>query len=216
MSLEDLNNLDLRDIDFSKIGEWPLAGRAVVMALIVVIVLAIGYFLVVRGKLQDLQYAQQTEVTLKQKFEKKQHLAANLEAYKAQLAQMNQDFGALLRQLPSKTEIEALLRDVSETAQEDGLEQKLFQPGKEERKGFYAAKPIAMDYTGNYQQIAKFVSDVSSLPRIVTLRDFTLHPVKADNGNELNFSVTAYTYRYLNDDGPVTHGKKGKRRRGSL
>lgn len=214
MNFEDLNNLDLRDIDFSSIGEWPLAGRMVVMALVVVVVIAIGYFLVVRGKLQDLHYAQQTEVSLKQKFEKKQRLAANLDAYKAQLTQMHEDFGALLRQLPSKTEIEALLRDVSQTAQEDGLAQKLFQPGKEQRKGFYAAKPIAMDYTGNYQQIAKFVSDVSSLPRIVTLRNFKLHPVKSGDGKELNFSVTAYTYRYLsNEEALSRHARKGRRGR---
>lgn len=210
MNFEDLNNLDLRDINFANAGEWPLAGRLIIMAVIVAIVLAIGYFLVISGKLDDLHYAQQQEVSLKQKFVAKQHLAANLDAYKAQLAQMHKDFGALLRQLPSKTEIEALLRDVSQTAQEDGLAQKLFQPGKEQRKGFYAYKPISMDYTGSYQQIAKFVSDVSSLPRIVTVRDFSLHPVKNDDGSELNFSVTAYTYRYLSEGGTVVR-RRGRR-----
>lgn len=210
MNLEDLNNLDLRDIDFSRAGEWPLPGRIAVMALIVVIVVAIGYFLVIRGKLTDLHYAQQAEVSLKHKFEQKQHLAANLDAYKQQLKQMHEDFGALLRQLPSKTEIEALLRDVSQTAQEDGLTQQLFRPGSEQRKGFYAEKPIAMDYQGSYQQIAKFVSDVSSLPRIVTLQNFKLHPVKSGDGSELNFSVTAYTYRYLSADEAIAG--KGKRR----
>ena len=212
MNFQDLNNLDLRDINLANAGDWPLPGRLVVMALIVIIVLAIGYFLVIRGKLQDLHYAQQEEVTLKQKFEAKQHLAANLDAYKAQLAQMHKDFGTLLRQLPSKTEIEALLRDVSQTAQEDGLEQKLFQPGSEQRKGFYAYKPISMDYTGSYQQIAKFVSDVSSLPRIVTVRNFSLHPAKSGDGSELDFSVTAYTYRYLSEGGVVvTRGRRGRR-----
>ena len=212
MNFQDLNNLDLRDINFSNAGEWPLPGRLFLMALIVIVVLAIGYFLVIRGKLQDLHSAQQEEVTLKQKFEAKQHLAANLDAYKAQLAQMHKDFGALLRQLPSKTEIEALLRDVSQTAQEDGLEQKLFRPGREQRKGFYAYKPISMDYTGSYQQIAKFVSDVSSLPRIVTVRNFKLNPTKRGDGSNLDFTVTAYTYRYLSEGGVVAKKGRGGRR----
>ena len=210
MNFQDLNNLDLRDINFANAGEWPLPGRLFIMAVIVVVVLAIGYFLVIRGKLEDLHYAQQAEVSLKHKFEAKQRLAANLDAYKAQLAQMHKDFGALLMQLPSKTEIEALLRDVSQTAQEDGLSQQLFQPGNEQRKGFYAYKPISMDYTGSYQQIAKFVSDVSSLPRIVTVRNFEISPIKKDDGSQLNFSVTAYTYRYLSEGGVVVkHGRGG-------
>lgn len=214
MNLEDLNNLDLRDIDFSRVGEWPLAGRLVVMALIVVIVVAIGYFLVVRGKLEDLHNAQQTEVSLKHKFEQKQHLAANLDAYEKQLKRMHEDFGALLRQLPSKTEIEALLRDVSQTAQEDGLSQHLFRPEGEQRKGFYAQKPISMDYSGSYQQIARFVSDVSALPRIVTLENFRLHPVNSGDGSQLSFSVTAYTYRYLSEGEAISnkHKRKGRRR----
>ncbi len=212
MKLEDLNNLDLRDINFSGAGEWPLVGRLAAMAAIVLIVLAVGYFLVIRSDLEDLHYAQQAEVSLKHKFEQKQHLAANLAAYKLQLKQMHRDFGDLLRQLPSKTEIDALLREVSQTAQEDGLAQQLFQPGTEKRKGFYAAKPIAMAYMGSYQQIAKFVSDVSTLPRIVTIQDFKLHPVKSGDGSQLNFSVTAYTYRYLSAEEAAMH--KGKRRGG--
>lgn len=211
MNFQDLNNLDLRDIDFSNVGEWPLPGRLAVMAVVVVLVMAIGYFLVIRGKLEDLHYAQQQEVSLKHKFEAKQRLAANLDAYKAQLAQMHKDFGALLRQLPSKTEIEALLRDVSQTAQEDGLAQQLFQPGQEQRKGFYAEKPIQMDYTGSYQQIAKFVSDVSSLPRIVILRNFNMHPSKGDDGGNLDFKVTAYTYRYLSGGNVVVKHRRGRR-----
>ena len=212
MNLSDLNDLDLRDIDLSSIGEWPLAGRVAVMAVIVLIVFVIGYFLVIRGDLQDLQAAQQAEVKLKRTFEQKQRLAANLDAYKEQLTQMRSDFGDLLQQLPSKTEIEALLREVSQTAQEDGLAQQLFQPGAEKAKGFYAAKPIAMRYTGSYQQIAKFVSNVSSLPRIVTIRDFKLHPVKNGSGGLLSFSVTAYTYRYLSQEEALR--SKSKRRRG--
>lgn len=212
MNLEDLNNLDLRDINFSAVGEWPLAGRVAVMVAIVIIVLVLGYFLVIRGDLQDLHYAQHTETTLKVEFEKKQHLAANLSAYEQQLKQMHEDFGSLLRQLPSKTEIDALLREVSQTAQEDGLAQQLFQPGAEKHEGFYAEKPIAMAYTGSYQQLAKFVSDVSSLSRIVTIRDFKLHPVTKGDGSRLDFSVTAYTYRYLSAEEAATQRSKKRRR----
>lgn len=212
MTLDELRNLDLRDVNFANVGEWPLAGRLTLMALVIVIVLAAGYFLVVRSKLQDLDNARVAETQLRQTFEQKQHLAANLDAYKQQLAQMRSDLGALLRQLPSQTEIDALLRDISQTAQEDGLGQRLFQPEKEERKGFYAEKPIHMEYVGNYQQIAKFVSDVSSLPRIVTFSDFTLHPIKGKDGTELDFAVTGVTYRYLNN-GEMGRGKRHRGRR---
>lgn len=212
MTLDELRNLDLRDVNFANVGEWPLAGRLTLMALVIVIVLAAGYFLVVRSKLQDLDNARVAETQLRQTFEQKQHLAANLDAYKQQLAQMRSDLGALLRQLPSQTEIDALLRDISQTAQEDGLGQRLFQPEKEERKGFYAEKPIHMEYVGNYQQIAKFVSDVSSLPRIVTLRDFAMHPAKKSDGDVLDFSVTGVTYRYLTDEEVAAGAHKGKKR----
>ncbi len=211
MTLDELRNLDLRDVNFADVGDWPIAGRLFIMALVVLFVLAVGYFLVVRGKLQDLSNARTTETQLRHQFSSKQHLAANLDAYEAQLAQMREDLGALLRQLPGQNEIDALLRDISQTAQEDGLSQKLFQPQAEQSKGFYAEKPIRMSYVGSYQQIAKFVSDVSSLPRIVTLRNFSLHPVKHSDGSELNFAVTGVTYRYLSAKEMSRHHKKGRR-----
>lgn len=214
MSFEDLRNLDVRDVDFSAIGEWPIAGRAVVIVLALVVVFAVGYFGFVRGELNDLKAARLQETVLRQQFEKKQRLVANLAAYQEQLAEMRRTFGALLRQLPSQNEIDNLLRDISQTAQEDGLAQKLFQPGHEKRQGFYAEKPIAMDYVGSYQQIAKFVSDVAALPRIVTFQDFTLHPIKAGDGSQLEFRVTAVTYRYLSEAEMEQGAGSHKRRRG--
>jgi len=210
MTLDELRNLDLRDINFSDVGDWPLGGRIVLMVLVAALVMAAGYFLIVRSKLQDLDNARQQETQLRHRFEQKQHLAANLHAYQAQLDQMRKDLGHLLRRLPSRTEIDALLRDVSQTAQEDGLSQKLFQPGQEKNESFYAEKQIQMEYTGSYQQVAKFVSDVSSLPRIVTLRDFAIHPVKKGDGSVLDFRVTGVTYRYLSGGKTAKSSGKGK------
>ncbi len=199
MTLDELRNLDLRDVDLGNIGEWPLWGRALVILVLLILIFAAGYFIVIRGQLEDFAASQQQEAVLKQRFERKQHLAAGLKAYQVQLAEMRKSFGELLAKLPSKNEIDNLLRDISQTAQQDGLNQKLFQPQKEEDKGFYAEKPIKMEYTGGFQQIAKFVSDVSALSRIVTLRDFALKPVKPGDGSRLDFSVTGVTYRYLSD-----------------
>ncbi|MDN5865457.1 MAG: type 4a pilus biogenesis protein PilO, partial [Gammaproteobacteria bacterium] len=164
MRWEEVRDLDLRDINVGAAGDWPWIGKAIVIAIIIIIVLVGGYFLVVKDQLKTLDDARADEVTLRQKFERKQPLAANLEAYQKQLALMHKKFDALLMQLPSKTEIDDLLADISQTARQAGLVQKLFQPRKEVRKKFYIEKPIDMAYTGSWQQIAKFVSDVSSLP----------------------------------------------------
>lgn len=210
MKWDELRDLDLRDINLSGAGDWPWIGKGFVVVLVVAIVLVGGYFLVVSKQLDTLEQARSTEVTLRNKFENKQPLAANLEAYQKQLALMHKKFDALLMQLPSKTEIDDLLSSVSQTAQEDGLVQKLFQPQAEKKKQFYIVKPIKMAYTGSWEQIARFVSDVSSLPRIVTLRNFQLHPVKNEgSGAELSFKVTAETYRYSSDSSNGT-GKEGK------
>ncbi|MGH8162474.1 MAG: type 4a pilus biogenesis protein PilO [Gammaproteobacteria bacterium] len=208
MKWDELRDLDLRDINVSGVGDWPPAGKAVVAAIVIVIVLVIGYFLVVRPKLNALNQARTQEVTLRHTFERKQHLAANLDAYKRQLATMRKKFGALLLQLPSETEIPDLLAEVSQTAREDGLAQTLFQPRKEVQEDFYAKKPIAMAYSGSWQQIAKFVSDVAALPRIVTFGNFSVKPAKAGVGAELRFTVTGVTYRYLRGDDVGGHGRK--------
>ncbi|HEX5314230.1 MAG TPA: type 4a pilus biogenesis protein PilO [Gammaproteobacteria bacterium] len=212
MTVADLRALDLRDLNVAGVGEWPLAGRLTLLGLVLLAVLAIGYFGFVRGELANLKTARQQEVTLKLQFEKKQQQVAQLAAYQKQLAAMRKTFGAMLLKLPSRSEIDSLLRDISQTAQEDGLAQKLFQPQGERRMDFYAEKPIVMEYVGSYQQVSTFVSDVSSLPRIVTLENFSLAPVKKDEGSQLDFKVKAMTYRYLSeselDQGATKKGKK--------
>ncbi|MGH8273165.1 MAG: type 4a pilus biogenesis protein PilO [Gammaproteobacteria bacterium] len=203
MKWDEVRDLDLRDVNLSGAGDWSIVGKAVIAAIIIVAVLVIGYFLVIRSQLKALDNARVQEVTLRHTFEQRQRLAANLDAYQRQLKTMQKKFGDLLMRLPSKNEIDDLLADVSQTAREDGLTQTLFQPEPEVRKDFYAEKPISMAYEGSWQQIAKFVSDVSSLSRIVTFKDFSLDPLKSGDGSQLDFKVTGMTYRYLSGDGAV-------------
>jgi type IV pilus assembly protein PilO len=210
VSWSDVRDLDLRDVNFSGVGDWPIVGKATVAAIVLVLVLVIGYFLAVSPKLDTLHQAQAQEMTLRHTFAKKARLAANLEAYQTQLATMRKRFGTLLRQLPSETEIDDLLANVSQTARGDGLTQTLFQPKKEIAKDFYAEKPIQMAYIGSWPQIAKFVSDVAALPRIVTFQNFSLKPRPKSGGSQLDFSVTGLTYRYLSGDKTGKH--KGKKR----
>ncbi|HET7308310.1 MAG TPA: type 4a pilus biogenesis protein PilO [Gammaproteobacteria bacterium] len=202
----DLANFDLQslnDLDFREAGNWPIAGKATLIALIFVVIVAAGYWFLIRDKYDQLHAARQQETTLRQQFETKAARASNLGALKKQLKDMQDSFGALLRQLPSKTEVDSLLRDISQTAQVDGLQQKLFQPQSENKKDFYAEKPIRMVVTGGFHQLAKFVSDVAALPRIVTLHDISIKPAGKDakSGNDLNMDVTAKIYRYLEKGG---------------
>ena len=131
------------------------------------------------------------------RFKKK---AANYDAYKAQLVQMEQSFGTMLRQLPGETEIPSLIVDISQTGLAAGLSEKLFQPQPEVPKDFYAEKPITISLSGGYHEIANFVSGVAALPRIVTLHDINITPDAVDNFDQLTLEVTAKTYRYLDEE----------------
>ena len=132
-------------------------------------------------------------------FENKQRKAANYDAYKAQLAQIEQSFGTMLRQLPGETEIPSLIVDVSQTGLAAGLQEKLFQPQPEIPKDFYAEKPIKIRLSGGYHEIANFVSGVAALPRIVTLHDINITPENQDAFDQLSIEVTAQTYRYIDE-----------------
>jgi len=143
---------------------------------------------------------QQEEVTLRDVFENKQRKAANYDAYKAQLAQMEQSFGTMLRQLPGETEIPSLIVDISQTGLAAGLQERLFQPRPEIPKDFYAEKPITISLTGGYHEIANFVSGIAALPRIVTLHDINISASNPQEYDELTLSVTAKTYRYLEEE----------------
>ena len=192
---------ELKSLDVNDVGRWPFAFRAAVIAMVFVAVLGLGvYWTIVKDKAPLLQRAEADEQTLRVSFENKQRKAANFDAYKAQLVQMEQSFGTMLRQLPGETEIPSLIVDISQTGLAAGLQEKLFQPLGEVPKDFYAEKPITISLSGGYHEIANFVSGIAALPRIVTLHDINISPESAENFDTLSLQVTAKTYRYLEEE----------------
>jgi len=197
-----MNVLDeLRALDVNDVGRWPFVFRAAVIGLVFAFVLGLGvYFFIIEDKLPQLKREQQTEVDLRTTFENKQRKAANYDAYKAQLAQMEQSFGTMLRQLPGETEIPSLIVDISQAGLAAGLQEKLFQPQAEVPKDFYAEKPIKIILSGGYHEIANFVSAVAALPRIVTLHNIIITPEDATRFDRLTLETTAKTYRYVEEE----------------
>lgn len=194
--IEELQSLDTNDP-----GRWPLPFRVAAVVLTFVVVVALGvYLFVVKTDMPVLQRAQQDERDLKATFEQKQRKAANFDAYRNQLAEIQRSFGTMLRQLPGKTEVPSLLVDISQTGLGAGLEQKLFQPMGEVQKEFYAEQPIKIRFTGTYHELGAFVSGVAALPRIVTLHDISIKPEGKGTTEELTLEGTAKTYRYLDED----------------
>ena len=196
--IEELQSLDVNDI-----GRWPLVFRAAVIALVFVAVTSAGiWFTIVKDKAPVLKRAQAEEQELRVTFENKQRKAANYDAYKAQLAQIEQSFGTMLRQLPGETEIPSLIVDISQTGLAAGLQEKLFQPQAELPKDFYAEKPIKIKLSGGYHEMANFVSGIAALPRIVTLHDINITPEQKGSFDSLSLEVTAKTYRYIEEADP--------------
>ena len=194
--VEELRNLDVNDV-----GRWPLAFRLGAIAIVFIAVAVFGiYMTVVKEKVPQLERAEARERELRQTFETKQSKAANFDAYRAQLAQMQQSFGTMLRQLPGETEIPNLIVDISQTGLAAGLDEKLFEPQSEVRKDFYAEKPIKIQLGGSYHELANFASSVAALPRIVTLHDIQIKPVGEGQFDQLQLDVTAKTYRYLDEE----------------
>lgn len=201
MTLEELNNLDPNDI-----GSWPIPVRLAILIAIAAAILYAGWHFDVQPQRDVLATEEKKEVELKGSFERKQKKAANLEALKKQMAEMQQSFGDMLRQLPNKTEVAGLIVDISQTGLAAGLEFKLFKPGKEIPSEFYAELPIDIDVTGNYHQMGEFISGVASLPRIVTTHDILITPEKGKRGAGIDVSAPtlsmkakAKTYRALDD-----------------
>ncbi len=192
---------ELRMLDVNDVGRWPFAFRAGVIGIVFAMVVGLGIFwTIVENKAPQLARAQDDEQTLRVTFKNKQKKAANYDAYKAQLVQMQQSFGTMLRQLPGKTEIPSLIVDISQTGLAAGLQEKLFQPQSEIPKDFYAEKPIKIRLSGGYHEIANFVSGIAALPRIVTLHDINITPEEKDVYDRLTMEVTAQTYRYLDEE----------------
>lgn len=192
----------IRELDPNDPGRWPIVFRLGAMGLIFLIaVVAMAYFLTWKPKKPELDSARAQEQTLLATLEQKARKAANLDAYKAQLAEMEQSFGAMLRKLPNKTEVPNLLTDISQQGAAAGLDQKLFQPAPQNNKDFYAELPIKMRLTGSFHSIGAFVSGIAALPRIVTLHDVEIAPASKEAGaDQLQLDVTAKTYRYLDEE----------------
>ncbi len=192
---------ELQSLDVNDVGRWPLVFRAAVIAIIFVAVTGLGvYWFIIKDKAPQLERVQEEEEQLRITFESKQRKAANYDDYKAQLAQIEQSFGTMLRQLPGKTEIPSLIVDISQAGLAAGLQEKLFVPRGEVPKDFYAEKPISIRLTGSYHEIGNFVSGIAALPRIVTLHDINISREDAQSFDKLSLEVTAKTYRYLDEE----------------
>jgi type IV pilus assembly protein PilO len=215
--LEELKRLDPKDV-----GRWPGPVRAGAIALLFVVLAGLFiYMFSIRTQMPLLEKARADERDLLNTFDEKQRKAANFEAYKAQLKEMERSFGAMLRQLPGRTEVPNLLVDISQTGLAAGLDEKLFQPAGEVRKDFYAELPIKIRLNGTYHEFGSFVSGIAALPRIVTLHDITISSAGKDAGpDELVLDVTAKTYRYLDESEvqadkaaeEASKGAKGRKR----
>jgi type IV pilus assembly protein PilO len=205
--LEELQSLDPRDP-----GRWPLPVRAGAVGLcFVVLTLALIYFFVWDEQRPELQRREDVEQQLRGEFKTKHAKAVNLDLYKQQLKDIERSFGALLRQLPGKTEVPNLLVDISQTGLSAGLEEKLFQPQGEVKKDFYAELPIRIRLTGSYHQFGQFVSGIAALPRIVTLHDIEIRSENKDAYDQLSLELTAKTYRYLDED-EIAAGEADKKK----
>ena len=202
-AFSNLNNLEPSDA--KKIGSAPLAVRALILALGLAVIVGAGIYFLIKPKFVALDRIAAKEETLKQTFDETQAKAANKGAYVEQLSEMNRTFNVMLRQLPNKTDIESLLIDLSQTSVAAGLEVEFFKPANEVAREFYVEYPIQIKVTGNYHQFGNFVSGMASLPRIVTLHNINITPLKGDTNDsepaqKLEMDLTATTYRYLDDD----------------
>jgi type IV pilus assembly protein PilO len=201
---------DLKSLDPNDPGRWPFPVRAGAVALCFVILAAVlFYFLVWTDQKPILDQKTAEEQDLRNTFKVKHAKAVNLAVYQQQLADIERSFGALLRQLPGRTEVPNLLVDISQVGVGAGLEEKLFQPSPEVKKDFYAELPIKIKLTGSYHQMGEFVSGIAALPRIVTLHEIAIKPDNRDAYDQLSFELTAKTFRYL-DDAEVAAAEKSK------
>jgi type IV pilus assembly protein PilO len=213
----NLSEINLSDFDLREAGEWPLAGKVVLIVLIVAAVLGAGYYFFTSDQLQELDRVTGEEQQLRQEFIEKQRVAANLESFRAQLKQMEADLAVMLRQLPTGTEMPDLLEDVSNTGKKNGLEFELFKPEAEQPRDFYAAKPITIKARGSYHQFGAFVSGVAALSRIVTLENATLTGASGGKGagkvsktEPVTIQATLQTYRYMDEGGAPAAGAQQK------
>lgn len=205
MNLDDMKRSldDLKHLNPKTPGAWPWPVKITAFLAMFVVVVVAGALLIWQDQWETLGKAQQEEITLKETFLNKKKQAINLDLIKKQLTETQESLGALLKQLPSKSEMDALLTDINQAGLGRGLQFELFKPGPEKMNGAFAEQPIAIKVTGNYDDIGKFSSDIAMLPRIVTLNDISINP----GSNGLTMDAVARTFRYL-DETEVAAQKK--------
>jgi len=212
-SLESLKGFDINDLDFNNAGSWPGPIKLIVVLILITVVVFGGYWFLIKDQYTALDKVASEEATLKQQYESRAFKVSNLDAYRQQMEEMQKSFGALLKQLPADTEVPGLLEDITNTGLGSGLDIESIKLKPEISKGFYIELPMDISVSGSYHDIASFVSGVASLPRIVTLHDFSIKPVGGGNeasGDILRMSVAAKTYRYSGEEDKKS--KKGKKR----
>jgi type IV pilus assembly protein PilO len=202
MTLDDIRRLNIRDA-----GNWPFLPKIMILGILLLLILAAGAVFDWRDQIEALDKAQDEEVKLREAYASKKAKAVNIDLYVTQLKEIEQSFGALLKQLPNKSEMDALLTDINQAGLGRGLQFELFRPATQERMAdFYAELPISVRITGNYHDMGAFASDVAQLPRIVTLNDVGI----VNDKGTLTMEATAKTFRYLDEEEVAKQRKAAK------
>ena len=196
--LKELNEIDLNDLDFENVGAWPAAARAIVTIIVFAALVIAGYYYHVADLADRLATSESNELELRREFERKAFEALNVGAYKLQLQEMRDSFGALVSQLPSDTEVPGLLEDISAKGELNGLAIESIDLLDEVREEFYIELPISIEAEGSYHDLGAFISGMAGLPRIVTLHDFDIE-MTGDDSSNLSMEITAKTYRYRDE-----------------
>ena len=196
--LKELNEIDLNDLDFENVGAWPAAARAIVAIIVFAALVIAGYYYHVADLADRLATSESKELELRREFERKAFEALNVGAYKLQLQEMRDSFGALVSQLPSDTEVPGLLEDISAKGELNGLAIESIDLLDEVREEFYVELPISIEAEGSYHDLGAFISGMAGLPRIVTLHDFDIE-MTGDDSSNLSMEITAKTYRYQDE-----------------
>jgi len=194
-TMRSLREFDINSLDFDNVGSWPIPIKVFIWVVLIAVVLAAGYYYHIEELQGQLAKVEAEEVELKKDFEKKAFQAANLEAYRQQMVEMEESFGALVSQLPSDTEVPGLLEDITNKGLLNGLEISSIDLQKETAREFYVELPIAINASGSYHDLGAFISGMAGLPRIVTLHDFTINS-SGNDANNLRMNIIAKTYRY--------------------
>ena len=198
-TMRSMREFEFSSLDFDNVGSWPLPVKLGIWAILFAVVMAAGYYYHIQELQTQLAQVESKEVELKKDFEKKAFQAANLEAYRQQMVEMEESFGALVSQLPSDTEVPGLLEDITNKGLLNGLEIASIDLQQESAREYYVELPIAISASGSYHDLGAFISGMAGLPRIVTLHDFTIN-LKGGDANHLSMNIIAKTYRYKDGD----------------